>query len=348
MTTSTTILGGALLLVLAGGPAFGQAPVIASFGHNGQLVCTNLEPGSAASVEWASSVDGPWTNSWSALTGVAADSNGVIRLSVPMFYRVRGVPRNPAPAKLAWIPPGTFTMGSPTNEPARSPEEGPQTQVTISRGFWMGRFEVTQGEYLALTGSNPSVFGGDSNRPVENVSWEDAVACCAALTAAERGAGRLPAGWAYRLPTEAEWEYACRAGTTTQFSSGTELRSGMANFDGRGEYPPCGGSTYQCANPSGVRLGRTTAVGSYAPNPWGLYDMHGNVAEWCQDWWGPSYAGGAATDPQGPASGLWRVTRGDSWCCEAVFCRSAARDALDHPLDGDPTLGFRVVLAPAR
>jgi len=336
------MMAGALALVLEGAPALGQAPVIASFGRNGELVCTNLLPGSTASVEWAASVTGPWTNSWAGLDAVTADSNGVIRVSVPMFYRVRGYA---VPTNLVAIPAGTFTMGSPDSEPARWSDEGPRTRVTLSQGFWMGKYEVTQSEYLAVMGSNPSYFQG-GNLPVERVSWNDAVAYCAALTTRERSAGWLPAGYIYRLPTEAEWEYACRAGTTTPFHYGSALRSGMANFYGYYEYPPCGGSTWYCYNPSGTYLGRTTSVGSYAPNAWGLYDMHGNVWEWCQDWYG-TYPGGSVSDPQGAPTGSYRVFRGGSWYYYggAGICRSADR-GYDSPALGYHGLGFRVVLAP--
>lgn len=340
-------LSGVLLLAWAGSTASGQAPVIASFGQNGLLVCTNLQPGSTASVEWASSVLGPWTNTWAGLDAVTADSNGVIRVSVPMFYRVRPVPPFPAPSNMVWIPAGTFTMGSPESEAARNTNEGPQTLVTLSRGFFMGKYEVTQGEYLAVVGSNPSYFVGDLNRPVETVNWNEGVAYCAALTTREQGAGRLPTGYAYRLPTEAEWEYACRAGTTTPFHYGNALRSGMANFDGHYEYPPCGGPAF-CGNPSGVYLDRTTSVGSYAPNAWGLYDLHGNVWEWCQDWYG-TYSGGSVSDPQGPGMGSWRVFRGGSWNYYAFPCRSAFRGgSFVSPPSRWNLVGFRVVLVPSQ
>jgi len=338
---------GVLLLVLAGASASAQAPVIASFGQNGLLVATNLLPGSTASVEWASSVLGPWTNTWEGLGAVTADSNGAIRVSVPIFYRVQGVPAVVAPSNMVFIPAGTFVMGSPASEPARFSSEGPQTTVTISRGFWMGKYEVTQGEYLAVMGSNPSSFTGDLSRPVERVSWHDAVAYCAALTARERGAGRLPAGNGYRLPTEAEWEYACRAGTTTPFHYGSALRSVMANFYGYYEYPPCGGEIDWCYNASGTDLGRTTSVGSYAPNVWGLYDMHGNVWEWCQDWWSGSLPGGSVTDPQGSPTGSGRVIRGGSWYNSASYCRSALRYNY-YPTYRNYVVGFRVVLAPGQ
>jgi formylglycine-generating enzyme required for sulfatase activity len=254
-------------------------------------------------------------------------------------------------ANMLWIPCGTFTMGSPTSEPLRQPDETQHT-VTLSQGFWMSKYEVTQGDYLSVMGSNPSFFTTrdwwgteippDLTRPVETVSWNDAVAYCAALTARELAAGRLPAGYTYHLPTEAQWEYACRAGTTTPFYYGNELRSGMECFKGKEEYPPCGSSPYYCENLSGINLYQTTSVGSYAPNPFGLYDMHGNVAEWCSDWYGP-YPTGSVSDPTGPSTGTDRVIRGGYWGFSASICRSAYRNA-SHGSVGSGG-GFRVVLA---
>ena len=254
-------------------------------------------------------------------------------------------------ANMVWIQPGTFTTGSPDSEPARYSQEGPQTRVTISQGFWMGKYEVTQGEYLAVMGNNPSWFaevngyGTDLNRPVEKVNWFDATNYCGRLTLRERNAGQLPSGWLYRLPTEAEWEYACRAGTATAFHYGPALRSGMANFYGSYEYPPCGGQTYYCYNPAGIRLERTTTTGSYAPNAWGLYDTHGNVWEWCSDWWSSSLPGGSVSDPQGSATGSYRVIRGGSLGSNASRCRSAAR-SIGYPAERHHSVGFRVVLIP--
>ena len=287
-------------------------------------------------------------------TNSAAGTTGVVDVPLPRstsFFALipAGIGPSPeapfpAPPRMVWIPPGTFTMGSPDSEPVRNPWEGPQTRVTLSFGFYMGRYEVTQGEYLAVMGNNPSYFTGDLNRPVEKVNWPDAVAYCAALTARERSAGRLPAGYVYRLPTEAQWEYACRAGTTTPFHYGAALSYQMANFYGGCEYPPCGGDSFCCDNPSGTNLARTTAVGSYAPNAWGLYDMHGNVWEWCSDWYSASLPGASVTDPQGPATGSRRVIRSGSWYNYSTYCRSAYR------YEGFPTgrsnlQGFRVVLA---
>jgi len=264
------------------------------------------------------------------------------------FYRAfsQQVPTNVVP-NMVWILPGTFVMGSPTNEALRMVDETQHT-VTLTKGFYMGKYEVTQGEYLALIGSNPSYFtpangySQDLNRPVEEVSWEDATNYCAQLTQREQAAGRLPAGWVYRLPTESEWEYACRAGTTTALYFGSAIHSGMANFDGRNEYDASVGTIW---NPSGIYLGRTTTVGSYQPNVWGLYDMAGNVAEWCRDWYW-TYPSGSVTDPQGPASVSWRVVRGGRWSYIGRFCCSAERD--NFPSSGYDFLGFRVVLAPGQ
>jgi formylglycine-generating enzyme required for sulfatase activity len=243
-----------------------------------------------------------------------------------------------APTNLVFIPPGTFRMGSPTNEVDRGDNEGPQTAVTISRGFWIGKYEVTQREYLAVMGNNPSPLTGDTNRPVEQVTWFDATGYCDALTQRERAAGRIATNSVYRLPTEAEWEYACRAWTSTRFSYGDD--PGYTNLTSYAWYWNNSGFM---AHPVGQKL----------PNPWGLYDMHGNVYEWCQDWWSLGLPGGIALDPLGPATGSYRVFRGGGWGLWPDFdlgtpnCRSAFRGSLD-PAQGFIFLGFRVVLAPGQ
>ena len=237
----------------------------------------------------------------------------------------------PAPTNMVFIPPGTFTMGSPANEVDRYNQEGPQTAVMISRGSWLGKHEVTQGEYLALMGSNPSYFTGNNNRPVETVTWNDATNYCAALTQRERAAGRIATNSVYRLPTEAEWEYACRAGTTTRFSYGDD--PGYANLNLYAWYWDTSGST-------------THPVGQKLPNPWGLYDMYGNVDEWCQDWRG-TYPGGVAIDPQGPVSGASRMIRGGDWDYSTGYCRLASRYNL-YPDGSSTIIGFRVLLAPGQ
>jgi len=254
------------------------------------------------------------------------------------FYRAV---QSGAPTNLVFIPPGTFRMGSPTNEVDRDDDEGPQTAVTISRGYWMGKYLVTQADYLALTGNNPSwcttndwngnPIPPDLNRPVETVSWFDASDYCAALTQRERVAGRIGTNSVYRLPTEAEWEYACRGWTSTRFSYGDD--PGYTNLTNYAwYYDNCGGTTHP--------------VGQKLPNPWGLYDMHGNVSEWCQDWY-DVYPGGTALDPQGPATGSYRVFRGGYLYYSARYCRSAFRNYF-YPDFRNFNIGFRVVLAPGQ
>jgi len=225
---------------------------------------------------------------------------------------------------MVWIRPGTFLMGSRDDEPDRHANEGPQTMVTLTRGFWMAAHEVTQAEFQAVMGTNTSQFTGDTNQPVERVNWVLATNYCGLLTQTEQTAGRIPADWAYRLPTEAEWEYGCRAGArTTRFGYGDDLSYAW--------YSANSGST-------------THPVEQKLANPWGLMDMHGNVWEWCQDWYG-TYPGGSVTDPQGPASGDGRVFRGGAWNTDPAWSRAGAR-SYDNPNNAGNILGFRVVLAP--
>lgn len=240
-------------------------------------------------------------------------------------------------------------MGSPGAEQGRDPWEGPQTRVTLTKGYWMGKYEVTQREYLEAMsgmGENPCydpTTPGDLDLPVRCVTWGMAVAYCQELTEQERTAGRLPTGYVYRLPTEAEWEYACRAGTTTRFSFGDTLGCS----DGCEYCPLLDSYMWWCGN-SGRQTHR---VGGKLPNPWGLHDAHGNMAEWCRDWWSESIPGGAVTDPQGPNSGSLRVFRGSvDWASlnnSARLCRSALRFG-DGPDYRDHVLGFRAVLAPGQ
>jgi formylglycine-generating enzyme required for sulfatase activity len=271
---------------------------------------------------------------WSAV-GITTNKLGDINFtdatshfSPQKFYRTARLD----PANMVFIPPNTFTMGSPTNELDRATDEGPQTTVILTRGFWIGQYEVTQGEYLSVMGTNPSPFPGDRSRPVTSVSWPDATNYCAKLTQQELAAGRIPAGSHYRLPTEAEWECAARAGTTTRFSYGDDPT-----------YASLGSHAWYAAN-SGFT---PHSMGQKLPNPWGLYDMEGNVVEWCQDWFG-LLPGGIQTDPTGPAtspSGR-KVTRGGAFDNTQQSCRSAERSLFNAgPFDTDTDLGFRVVLA---
>jgi formylglycine-generating enzyme required for sulfatase activity len=233
--------------------------------------------------------------------------------------------------KLRRIPAGTFRMGSPMAEASRNSDELAR-DVTLTRSFHMGIHEVTQAEYEQVMGKNPSGFKGRT-LPVDTVSWVQAVQFCERLSARpeERAAGRR-----YRLPTEAEWEYACRGGVTTVFSFGDKATSRDANFDGT---QPYGGL-------AGPDLAGTIVVGSYKPNEFGLFDMHGNVSEWCQDWFARSVDGAALVDPQGPSEGQRRVIRGGSWLSSGAECRSAWRGS-EAPNGFDSILGFRVVCVPA-
>ena len=232
---------------------------------------------------------------------------------------------------MIWIQPGTFIMGSPDTEAGHLTDENQRT-VTLTKGFWMGHHEVTQGEYQSLTSGNPSAFTGDLSRPVETVSWIDATNFCRMLTQRELAAGRLPAGWAYRLPTEAEWEYCCRSLTTTRFYYGDDLSyNSLTNY---AWYNANSGST-------------THPVGQKLANVWGLVDMIGNVSEWCWDWYGATYSGMSVTDPLGPSSGSYRVLRGGFWSVYADDCRSAQRGGNDPSYRGI-RIGFRVVLAPGQ
>ena len=230
-------------------------------------------------------------------------------------------------------------MGSPSYEVGNNAYEGPQHQVTVS-SFYMGRYEVTQKEYREVMGANPSYFKGDS-LPVESVSWYDAINYCNRLSQLE---GLIPAytvngvnvTWnpnanGYRLPTEAEWEYACRAGTTTPFSTGNNITTAQANYDGNNPYND---------NAKGASRQKTINVGSFQPSPWGLYDMHGNVSEWCWDWYGAVNAA-RQTDPIGPSSGTSHVTRGGSWVNGGRDIRSAARN-YGAPSYRSSNLGFRI------
>jgi formylglycine-generating enzyme required for sulfatase activity len=225
------------------------------------------------------------------------------------------------------IAPGTFKMGSPASEEGRDPDEKLH-QVTISRYFWMGKFEVTQEQWTSLMGSNPSVFkDSGKDAPVDSVSWHDAMAFCKKLNEREAAAGRLPAGYSYTLPTDAEWEYAARAGTSTAFG-------------GTSEKVKLGDIAWYWENSKH----RTHPAGQKKPNAWGLHDMHGNVFEWCSDWV-ENYSAANTTDPVGQTAGSHRVVRGGSWEEPSRCCRSAFRD-WKAPGDRYWFLGFRVVLRP--
>ena len=275
----------------------------------------------------------------------------------PVTEQIPPVTPTPLPAgtiPMVRIPAGTFMMGSPAGEAGRFANEGPQRQVTLS-AFYIGMYPVTQRQWQAVMGNNPSRFTGNLNRPVENVSWFDALVFantlsilsnlspvyeirCATTNEWTTDPGRWDAPLAfgaasrwnavriaqgstgYRLPTEAQWEFAARAGTTTAFNTGNNITTGQANF--------------------GMSVGATTPVGSFKANSWGLYDMHGNVWEWVWDWFG-DYPSVAQTDPVGASSGTDRVLRGGSWSLNARNLRSAAR-FRGNPSSRNNNLGFRL------
>jgi formylglycine-generating enzyme required for sulfatase activity len=228
---------------------------------------------------------------------------------------------------MIWVPSGTFTMGSPTTEAGRETDET-EHNVSLTKGFYLGKYEVTQAQYEAVmrgvTGdrnATPSNWHGNPDRPVEMVSWDDAQVFLARLN--EQQAGNLPAGWSYVLPTESQWEYACRAGTTTAYSWGDSIASTNANYSSSG-------------------YSQTRDVGKYAANPWGFFDMHGNVWEWTADWYQAAYlSGNPVVDPSGPVSGSSRVARGGSWNYDGALLRSAKR-SKGPPGARYNRVGFRV------
>lgn len=236
--------------------------------------------------------------------------------------------RTPSGIELVLIPAGSFMMGSADSaEDMDEGDERPVHRVRFKQSFYMGKYEVTQAQWRAVMGSNPSHFVGD-DLPVERVQWSRAQEFIRRLNAKHDG-------YVYRLPSEAEWEYACRAGTETPFSYGSSLSSALANFDGT---QPFGGA------PKGVNREQTTPVGSFSPNAWGLYDMHGNVFEWCEDKYHDSYDGAPADGSAWMRGGVseWRVLRGGSWFDSANALRSTSRERLYLDIC-DPFIGIRLV-----
>jgi sulfatase modifying factor 1 len=298
--------------------------------------------------------------------------------------------------KLMPIPAGTFVMGSPATEAGRHDDEGPRTHVTITQPFWLGQTVVTHAQWRAIMGtdlveqarrmladdtrykisgkqqtlrdffhktkdSDPRelVYNADDAAPMYWVSWEEAVAFCRRLTERERAAGRLPSGYEYRLPTEAEWEYACRAGTTAATYAGDLEIKGENNapaldaiawYGGNSSvgYTGKGATTADWPEkqyPGGIAAQRK--VGTKRPNAWGLYDMLGNVWEWCGDWHADKLPGGSVVDPTGPASGSCRVIRGGGWYSPPQLCRAASSHWYS-PSFRDRNLGFRLAFSSCR
>lgn len=224
--------------------------------------------------------------------------------------------------KFVWIPPGSFMMGSPQEEDERGDNET-QHKVTLTKGFYMGVYTVTQEQWQTVMGNNPSEFTDEKNLPVERVSWDDCQKFIEKLREKDKKQ--------YRLPTESEWEYACRAGTTTPFHFGETISTDQANYNGENAYGN---------GKKGVYRKKTTPVGNFPANAFGLYDMHGNVFQWCQDWYG-DYPQSDVTDPQGPDTGEHRVMRGGCLVFFPEGCRSAFRFRRE-PSNRKNKIGFRI------
>lgn len=356
----------ALTICLA---AQAQLPIITSFSGNGVLLCSNLAPGSLAMVEWASSLSGPWQTNWAGLNSVTADTNGMIRVTVPMFYRVCV----PSPTSgMTLIPAGSFTMGDTLDEEM----DATPMRVYVS-AFYMDTNLVSYSQWLsvyiwALTHGYAFDYAASAkaaNHPVWNLNWYDAVKWTnarsqqagltpvyytdAGLTQVYTNGDATPyANWAasgYSLPTEAQWEKAARGGLSGQrFPWGDTIDWSHANyFSYWSETAP--NYSYDLAPTSGYDptfysggSAYTSPVGYFAPNGYGLYDMAGNIYEWCWDWYGTPYGQPSTTGPTGPPTGSYRVLRGGSWLQSAYFARCAARyDSSMSYLATD--VGFRCV-----
>ncbi|MEI6283392.1 MAG: formylglycine-generating enzyme family protein [Alphaproteobacteria bacterium] len=229
--------------------------------------------------------------------------------------------------KLVWIEPGTFLMGYEDNDEIDyGSDMRPLTKVTLTQAFWLGQTSVTQGQYETVMKTNPSHFkDAGKDAPVERVSWDDAMTFCKKLTVQERAAGRLLTEWEFTLPTEAQWEYACRAGSTGDYAGDLDLMAWYSKNSGKTTHP----------------------VGTKQPNAWGLYDMHGNVRDWCLGWYG-RYPGGNITDPGGRPSGSRRIKRGSCWFDSGWGCRSALRGKVSVSDFRNKSTGFRLALNSVR
>jgi formylglycine-generating enzyme required for sulfatase activity len=348
--------------------AAAQLPIITSFSQNGVLVCSNLAPASVASVQWASSLSGPWQSDWAGLTNLTVGSNGIIQVSVPMFFRVVSTP----PPGLALIPAGAFTMGDTLDGES---DAMPTVSVTLS-DFYVDINLVTYSQWQSVynwaTTAGYSFdntgLGKMADHPVQTVDWYDVVKWC---NARSQQAGLTPVYYAdagltqvymngdstpyvkwtasgFRLPTEAEWEKASRGGVSgARFPFVGNIRGGVANYFGctscsSYDLGPDGYSAYVDKSVTPY----TSPVGFFSAyyNGYGLYDMAGNVFEWCWDWYGTPYGQPTTTNPTGPTTGSFRVLRGGSWHEQAYYARCAGRQYQD-PSTPSYTIGFRCVRA---
>ena len=268
-----------------------------------------IKPGTGKKIVWDAFTDWPDKYTPNAKVRIVANDS---------------LPQGPTqgPDGFVWIPPGKFMMGSPADEPDRGNDEL-QHEVLIGAGYWMSDHEVTQAEYLSIIGTNPSFSTGNLSKPVDAVTYEQAVYYCKKLTDRERQGGRITIKQVFRLPTEAEWEYAARANTTGPRYGDLHLIAWwLGNMENE-------------SHPVKLKL----------PNAWGLYDMIGNICEWCADWYG-EYTANPSANPRGPNYGTYRVGRGGGygWHSDVKYCRSAVREFV-YPGDGGRGLGFRTILS---
>ena len=297
----------------------------------GATASDSLDGNLTSSITITGTVDvnttGVYTLTYSISDGASNEANATRVVNVGQASTHNADLNASVQLQMLWVEPGTFTMGSPTTETGRSTNET-EHNVTLTKGFYLGKYEVTQAQYEAVMTGNtdslsatPSEWPNNPNRPVEKVSWADAQIFLTRLNAQQ--SANIPAGWAYVLPTESQWEYACRAGTTTMYSWGNDINSSRANYSVSG-------------------LSQTRDVGYYAANPLGFFDMHGNVWEWTADWYQAAYpTGNPVVDPTGPASGSSRVLRGGSWSHGGAILRSARRHG-NTPSHRTSHIGFRV------
>ena len=367
MKTLINACGG--LLALLAGLSLGRAqPVITSFSQNGLLVCSNLNPGSTCTVQWASSLSGSWSN----LYTLTVASNETVIAGVPMFYRVLGVAATNIPAGMALIPAGSFTMGDTLD----GESDAVPTNVYVSQ-FYMDTNLVTyslwESVYSYATnrgyGFDYAGSGKAANHPVQSVDWYD---CVKWSNARSVQAGLTPVyykdsgltlvytngdtdnvyvnwnGNGYRLPTEAEWEKASRGGVSAQrFPWGNTISESQADYNALSGAYSYDLSTYAGYNTNYATGAEpyTSPVGSFAPNMYGLNDMAGNLFEWCWDWWKTPYGQPTTNNPTGPAFSTYnsRVLRGGSWGYDASFARSAGRSYYSGPGNLNLVIGFRCV-----
>jgi len=298
----------------------------------GATASDSLDGNLTSSITITGTVDvnttGVYTLTYSISDGASNEANATRTVNVGQASTHNADLNATVQLQMLWVEPGTFTMGSPTTETGRQTDREDEHNVSLTKGFYLGKYEVTQAQYEAVMTGNtdslsatPSQWPNNPNRPVEKVSWADAQIFLTLLNTQQ--SSNIPAGWAYVLPTESQWEYACRAGTTTMYSWEDDINATRANYCVSG-------------------LSQTRDVGYYAANPWGFFDMHGNVWEWTADWYQAAYpTGNPVVDPTGPASGSNRVVRGGSWLIGGTILRSAKRNT-STPSNRLSSIGFRV------